>query len=59
MALLPDGRFDGSPDALRYLRYTRRGTFQSITAEECLAEFHDLQAVRDVLPRYQVPNVAM
>ena len=44
LALLPDGRFDGRRDALRYLCYTELGTFNSFTAEEL--EFHDPTAVK-------------
>lgn len=55
LSLLPDGRFDGTPDALRYLCYTERGTFNSFTAEELLEEFHDPKAVKDVLAKYHTP----
>ena len=55
LALLPDGRFDATPDALPYLAYTERGTFNSYTAEELLKEFHDPAAVESVLSRYGVP----
>ncbi len=52
LALLPDGRFDASPEALRWLCYTEQGTLNSFTAEELLAEFYSPQAVREVLARY-------
>jgi hypothetical protein len=55
LALLSDGRFDGSPDALRYLCYTERGSFNSYTAEELVSQFHAPQAIRDVMARYHVP----
>jgi WD40 repeat protein len=55
LALLPDGRFDGTPEALRYLCYTERDTLTSFTAEELVREFHDRQAVQDVLARYHIP----
>ena len=55
MALLPDGRFDGTPEALRYLCYTERGTLNSFTAEELVKEFHAPQAVQEVLATYHVP----
>jgi len=58
LALLPDGRFDGSPEALRYLCCTERDTFNSFTAEELVKEFNDPQAVKDVLARYSVPPVS-
>ncbi len=52
LALLPDGRFDGTPEALRYLCYTERGTCNSFTAEELVKEFHDPKAVQEVLAKY-------
>jgi WD40 repeat protein len=52
LALLPDGRFDATPEALRYLGYTERGTFNSFTAEELVQEFHDPKAVQEVLAKY-------
>jgi WD40 repeat protein len=54
LALLPDGRFDGTPDALRYLCYTERGTLNSLPAEDLLKEFHAPAAVHEVLDRYHV-----
>ena len=54
LALLPDGRFDASPDALRYLCYTEHNGLNSWTAEELLKEFHDPKAVQEVLARYTV-----
>jgi hypothetical protein len=53
--MLRDGRFDGSPEALRYLCYTQQGTLNSFTAEEVLNRFHAPDAVRDVLAKYHVP----
>jgi WD40 repeat protein len=55
LALLPDGRFDGTPEALRYLCYTRRNSFESFTAEEVLDTFYKPQAVQEVLAKYNVP----
>jgi WD40 repeat protein len=52
LALLPDGRFDGTPEALRYLCYTERGTLNSYTAEELVGEFHDPRAIAEILARY-------
>ena len=58
LALLPDGRFDGTPEALRRLCYTERDSLTSYTAEELVREFHAPDAVREVLARYSVavPN---
>lgn len=56
LALLPDGRFDGTPEALRYLCYTERDSLTSYTAEELVHEFHSPDAVREVLARYSVPD---
>ncbi len=49
LVLLPDGRFDGTPGALRYLCYTEQGTFNSFTAEELQKEFYDPKAVQEVV----------
>jgi hypothetical protein len=58
--LLPDGRFDASPEGMKYLSYTEteednQGTsvFKSYNAEELKEEFHKPQAVKDVLETYQ------
>ena len=50
--LLPDGRFDASPEGMRYLCYTERLSLNSFTAESLVKEFYDPQAVQDVLARY-------
>jgi WD40 repeat protein len=52
--LLPDGRFDASPEGMRYLCYTEQGTLNSYTAEELVKEFYDpqAQAVQEVLEKY-------
>lgn len=56
LALLPDGRFDGTPEALRYLCYTERGTFNSFTAEEIVKEFYDPKAVQEMFAKYHAPS---
>ena len=50
--LLPDGRFDASPEGMRYLCYTEQGTLNSYTAEELVKEFYDPKAVQEVLEKY-------
>ena len=50
--LLPDGRFDASPEGMRYLCYTERDSLNSYTAEEMVKEFYDPKAVQEVLARY-------
>lgn len=50
--LLPDGRFDASPEGMRYLCYTEQGTLNSYTAEELVKEFYDPKAVQEVLDKY-------
>lgn len=50
--LLPDGRFDVSPEGMRYLCYTEQGTLNSYTAEELVKEFYDPKAVQEVLGKY-------
>jgi hypothetical protein len=56
LALLSDGRFDGALDALRYLCYTERGSFNSFTAEELQKEFYDPEAVQEVLAKCTSPS---
>jgi WD40 repeat protein len=50
--LLPDGRFNASPEGMRYLCYTERDSLSSFTAESLVKEFYDPKAVQDVLARY-------
>jgi WD40 repeat protein len=50
--LLPDGRFDASPEGMRYLRYTENETLISYAAEDLVKEFYDPDGVRAVLERY-------
>ncbi len=50
--LLPDGRFDASPEGMRYLCYTEQGTLNSYTAEELVKEFYNPKAVQEVLEKY-------
>jgi len=50
--LLPDGRFDASPEGMRYLGYTEPGTLKAYRAEELQREFYDPEAVRAVLAKY-------
>jgi len=50
--LLPDGRFDASPEGMRYLCYTERDSLKSYTAEELYKEFYKPDAVREVLAKY-------
>ncbi len=50
--LLPDGRFDASPEGMRYLGYTEEGTFNHYTAESLVKEFYAPDAVREVLEKY-------
>lgn len=50
--LLPDGRFDASPEGMRFLCYVEKEGFNLFTAEELVKEFHDPQAVQEVLDKY-------
>ncbi|MGE0680297.1 MAG: WD40 repeat domain-containing protein [Candidatus Binatia bacterium] len=52
LELLPDGRFDASPEGIRYLRYTENDTLISYAAEDLVKEFYDPDGVRAVLERY-------
>lgn len=47
--LLPDGRFNASPEGVRYLCYTEKGSFTSYTAGELIKEFHDPVTVQRIL----------
>jgi WD40 repeat protein/uncharacterized protein YjbI with pentapeptide repeats len=53
--LLPDGRFDASPEGMRYLTYTEPGTFHLYKAEDLVKEFYSPDAVREVLTKYVQP----
>jgi len=50
--LLPDGRFDASPEGMRYLGYTGREELTYFTAESLVKEFYDPEAVREVMAKY-------
>lgn len=50
--LLPDGRFDASPEGMRYLCYVEKEGFNLFTAEELVKEFYDPNAVQEVLAKY-------
>jgi hypothetical protein len=52
--VIADGRFDASPEGMRYLCYTERasGTLNSYSAEELVKEFYDPKAVQEVLEKY-------
>ncbi len=52
LVLLPDGRFDASPEGLRYLSYTENGTLNSYKAEELAKEFYKPKTVKKVLEKY-------
>jgi WD40 repeat protein len=52
LKLLPDGRFDASPEGLRYLSFTEEGTTKSYDAEELAKEFYRPDDVRAVLEKY-------
>ncbi|MBF0451007.1 MAG: hypothetical protein HQK75_09915 [Candidatus Magnetomorum sp.] len=47
--ILPDGRFDASPEGLRYLTLTTLEIFQ---AEELVQELYDPKGVKEVISRY-------
>jgi WD40 repeat protein len=50
--LLPDGRFDASPEGMRYLCYTEKGTLNSYTGEELEKALYDPRSVQEILDRY-------
>jgi len=55
LALLLDDRFDGTPEALRWLCCTERDTLNSFTPEEFVREIHDPAACRKRLPDTTFP----
>ncbi|MBM4258530.1 MAG: hypothetical protein FJ147_21860 [Deltaproteobacteria bacterium] len=50
--LLPDGRFDASPEGMRYLRYTEDETLNSYAAEDLVKEFYRPKEVEAEIERY-------
>jgi WD40 repeat protein len=52
LALLPDGRFNATPEGMRYLCYVEKDGFNLFTAEELVKEFYDPKAVEEVLEKY-------
>jgi WD40 repeat protein/uncharacterized protein YjbI with pentapeptide repeats len=50
--ILPDGRFDASPEGLRYLTYTEMKTLEIFRAEELVQELYDQDGVREVISAY-------
>ncbi len=52
LALLPDGRFNATPEGMRHLCYVEKEGFNLFTAEELVKEFYDPKAVEEVLEKY-------
>ncbi|HQR35550.1 MAG TPA: hypothetical protein PLK30_22615, partial [Blastocatellia bacterium] len=50
--LLPDGRFDASPEGMRYLGYTVIEELTYYSAESLVKEFYSPEAVAEVLAKY-------
>jgi len=50
--ILPDGRFDASPEGLRYLTYTELNTLEIFQAEELVQELYDPKGVNEVISKY-------
>lgn len=50
--LLPDGRFDASPEGMRYLGFTGREDLTYYPAESLVKEFYSPEAVAEVLAKY-------
>jgi hypothetical protein len=50
--LLPDGRFDASPEGMRFLSYTVCDSLTSYTAEDLVKEFYDPEGVKAVVEKY-------
>lgn len=50
--ILPDGRFDASPEGLRYLTYTDIKTMEIFQAEELVQELYDPEGVGEVILNY-------
>jgi len=52
MDLLPDGRFDASPEGLRYLTYTEVKTLEVFQGEELVQELYDPEGIRNIITQY-------
>ena len=52
LASSPDGRFNATPEGMRYLCYVEKEGFNLFTAEELVKEFYDPKAVEDVVEKY-------
>jgi len=50
--LLPDGRFNASPEGLRYLSYTEQSSLDSFRSEDLVRELYDPKGVKDILKKY-------
>ncbi|KPA18376.1 repeat-containing protein [Candidatus Magnetomorum sp. HK-1] len=50
--ILPDGRFDASPEGLRYLTYTELKTLEIFQAEELVQDLYDPKGVKEVISRF-------
>ena len=53
--LLPDGRFDASPEGLRYLTFTEEETMSIYSAEELVRELFDPEGVKSIIEQYCQP----
>ena len=51
--LLPDGRFDASPEGLRYLTYTEINTLEIFQAEELVQELYDPKGVKEIISQFE------
>ncbi|MGA1839950.1 MAG: WD40 repeat domain-containing protein [bacterium] len=50
--LLPNGYFNASPEGIRYLCYTEKGTLNSYSAEELIKVFFNPEEVRETIKKY-------
>jgi WD40 repeat protein len=50
--LLPDGRFNASPEGMRHLGYTKSSRLNYYSAEKLVKEFYDPEGVREAVRKY-------
>ena len=50
--LMPDGRFNASPEGLRFLRYTEMATLKSFNAEDLVDKFYRPSDIEILLKEY-------
>jgi WD40 repeat protein len=55
--LMPEGRFNGSPEGLKYLRYTEKGVYKSYSADLLKDDFFIVEDVKTLLQMFNKGRV--